>query len=142
MTVPIDYRQAGPEFDRFMLDLRDALDMQTTHQAWGALLGVFEIFRRRLTAEHVLIFAHALPPLMRACFVENWRRGEGVRDFAPQQELDREVMAYHRDHQLAGPGCIAATAQVVRRHVDSRRLDAALDALPDGARSFWCSGED
>jgi len=38
MTVPIDYKQASVDFDRFMLDLRDALGLQTTHQAWGVLL--------------------------------------------------------------------------------------------------------
>lgn len=65
MTVPIDYTQASSDFDRFMLDLRQALDLQTTHQAWGALLGVFDTFRRRLQPEEVVSFAKALPPLLR-----------------------------------------------------------------------------
>lgn len=137
MTVPIDYRQASADFDRFMLDLRDALDLQTTHQAWGALLGVFDTFRRRLTAEEGLAFARALPPLMRAAFVQDWHPSDRVRPFENRDALDAEVMAYHRDHQLAQAGCIAATAATLWKHVDRQRLAAALALLPPAASLFW-----
>ncbi|WP_374406046.1 DUF2267 domain-containing protein [Pelagerythrobacter sp.] len=137
MTVPIDYRQAGPDFDRFMLDLRETLDLQTTHQAWGVLLGVFETFRRRLTPAETLAFAKALPPLLRATFVQDWNFDGPQAPFADRDALDREVMAYHRDHQLAEPGCIAATAATLWRHADRQRLEAALARLPQGARDFW-----
>lgn len=46
-------------------------------------------------------------------------------------------MAYHRDHQSAGPGCFAGTAATLWRYVDARRLTAVLAQLPAGARSFW-----
>lgn len=72
MTVLIDYKQASADFDRFMLDLRETLDLQTTHQAWGVLLGVFDAFRRRLQADQALDFAKALPSLLRAVFVQDW----------------------------------------------------------------------
>lgn len=137
MTVPIDYRQASADFDRFMLDLREEMDLQTTHQAWGVLLGVFDTFRRRLSAGEALDFAKALPPLLRAVFVQDWHLGLERPCFAARPVLDEEVMAYHRDHQLARPGCIAATARAMRRHVDVRRLDAALSRMPDGAAAFW-----
>lgn len=137
MTVPIDYKQASADFDRFMLDLREALDLQTTHQAWGVLLGVFHVFRLRVTAEEGLAFARALPPLLRSAFVQDWHLPEATAPFASQAALDAEVMAYHRDHQLAQPGCIAATAAAVWRHVDKQRVEAALAQLPEGAREFW-----
>src|SRR3546814_842891 len=120
MTVPIDYRRASADFDRFMLDLREALDLQTTHQAWGVLLGVFDTFRRRLRADEALAFAKAMPPLLRAAFVQDWHFGGEVPGFADRAVLDAEVMAYHRDHQLARPGCIGATAATLWRHVDRR----------------------
>lgn len=137
MTVPIDYRQASADFDRFMLDLRDALDLQTTHQAWGVLLGVFDTFRRRLEVDDALAFARALPPLLRSAFVQDWHRSAQILPFEARDMLDAEVMDYHRDHQLAKPGCIAATATALWRHADNRRLSEALARMPSGARDFW-----
>ena len=136
MTVPIDYKRASADFDAFMLDLREALDLQTTHQAWGALLGVFHTFRLRLTAEEGLAFARALPPLLRSVFVQDWHLTQVV-PFASRAALEAEVMAYHSDHQLAQPGCIAATAATLWRHVDKQRVGAALARMPEGARAFW-----
>lgn len=46
-------------------------------------------------------------------------------------------MDYHRDHQLAKPGCIAATAETLWRHVDAQRLTTALERMPVGAREYW-----
>jgi len=140
MTVPIDYKQATANFDRFMLDLREALDLQTTHQAWGVLLGVLDTFRRRLKPEEALAFAKALPPLLRAAFVQDWHFSSTALPFADRTLLDAEVMAYHRDHQLAAPGCIAATSQAIWRHVDRSRFAAALASMPPGARDFWKDG--
>jgi uncharacterized protein (DUF2267 family) len=137
MTVPIDYKQASVDFDRFMLDLRDALDLQTTHQAWGVLLGVFDTFRRRLRPEHALAFARALPPLLRSAFVQDWHLSERPLPFASRDVLDGEVMAYHRDHQFAEPGCIAATAATLWKHVDRQRVKAALAQMPEGAADYW-----
>ena len=141
MTVPIDYKEASADFERFMLDLREALDLQTTHQAWGVLLGVFDTFRRRLRPEEALSFAKALPPLLRAVFVQDWNFQPEVPDFASRAELDAEVMGYHRDHQFAKPDCISATAATLWRHVDARRLSDALAKMPAGARAFWDADE-
>lgn len=137
MTVPIDYTQAEADFERFMLDLRDTLNLQTTHQAWGTLLGVFETFRRRLQPDAALRFAKALPPLLRAAFVQDWNFQPEVPSFSNRAELDAEVMNYHRDHQFAAPGCIAGTAAALWRHVDGQRLKAALAEMPADAREFW-----
>lgn len=139
MTVPIDYRRASADFERFMLDLREALDLQTTHQAWGVLLGVLDTFGRRLSPEHSLIFAKALPPLLRSAFVREWHIPCEILPFADRSALEAEVMAYHRDHQLAQPGCIAATARTFWRHVDRQRFAAALGKLPVEAGEFWHS---
>jgi len=137
VTVPIDYKQASADFDAFMLDLRDQLDLQTTHQAWGVLLGVLDTFRRRLDTSEALAFAKALPPLLRAVFVQDWHIDRERPAFPDRTSLDAEVMAYHRDHQLAEPGCIAGTAKALWRHVDRTRLTTALAGMSDGARAFW-----
>jgi uncharacterized protein (DUF2267 family) len=137
MTVPIDLKQATAEFDRFLLDLRDTLELNTTNMAWGALLGVLDTFRRRLTPEQALAFAKALPPLLRAVFVQDWHLEVRPIPFADRAALEAEVRAYHRDHQFAPEGAIARTAAALRRHVDQQRFDACLAAMPKNARRFW-----
>jgi uncharacterized protein (DUF2267 family) len=141
MTVPIDYRRASADFDGFVLDLREALDLQTTHQAWGVLLGILSTFGRRLNSEESLIFAKALPPLLRSAFVQEWHIPNEPLPFVDREALEAEVMAYHRDHQLAQPGCIAATAATVWRHVDNERFATALRKLPAKAEEFWSSND-
>ena len=74
MTVPIDFKTASADFDKFLLDAREVTGLTTTNQVWGVLLGVFDVFRRRLTSDQCLAFARALPPLLRAAFVEAWYR--------------------------------------------------------------------
>jgi hypothetical protein len=49
MTVPIDFKTATSDFDKFLLDARETCGLTTTNQVWGVLLGVFDVFRRRLT---------------------------------------------------------------------------------------------
>lgn len=137
MTVPIDYELASVQFDRFLVDVRDTLDLTTTNQAWGTLLGVFDTFRRRLTSAQALDFAKALPPLPRAAFIQDLRLDATPVAFAEREALDREVMDYHRDHQFAPPGSIAGVAAALARHADRRQLDAALATMPEEARQFW-----
>lgn len=139
MTVPIDYKQASADFDRFLLDLRDTLELTTTNQAWGALLGVLDTFRRRLTPEQALAFAKALPPLLRATFVQDLTFSAAPAPFASRDELDAQVRAYHVDHQFAPDGAIAKTALVLRRHVDVAKLDRALSDMPEDAGQFWAT---
>ncbi|WP_366520844.1 DUF2267 domain-containing protein [Sphingomonas sp.] len=135
MTAPIDYKQASADFDGFMVDLREALDRQTTHQAWGVLLGGFHTFRIRLKVEEGLALAPALPPLLRSAFVQDWHLTGQALPFVCRTALEEEVIACHRDHQLAQLGCIAATAATLWRHVDRQRVGAAR--MPKGAREFW-----
>lgn len=136
MTVPIDFKTATADFDRFLLDAREACSLTTTNQAWGVLLGVFDVFRRRLSCEQAFLFARALPPLLRAAFVEAWHPGSPV-PFADRAALNREVQAYHADHQFASVNAIGEIASVLWRHVDPARLQNALDKLPPEAGAFW-----
>jgi uncharacterized protein (DUF2267 family) len=39
--------------------------------AWNMVVGVLWTFRRRLSVEHVAAFASALPPVVRALFIED-----------------------------------------------------------------------
>jgi uncharacterized protein (DUF2267 family) len=113
VTVPIDFKTASADFDKFLLDAREATGLTTTNQVWGVLLGLFDAFRRRLTSEQCLAFARALPPLLRAVFVEAWYPAPPI-PFA-----DRATLAYHADHQFASNNAIGEIAAVLWRHVDA-----------------------
>ena len=136
MTVPIDFKTATSAFDEFLMDARETCGLTTTNQAWGVLLGVFDVFRRRLTPEQILVFAKALPPLLRAALIEVWHSAEPV-PFAGRSALNREVRAYHADHQFASDRAIDEIVAVVWRHVDRTRFQRALDDLPQQAAEFW-----
>lgn len=104
--------------------------------AWGALLAVLEVFRRRLTLEQAVDFAKALPPIMRAVFIADLHAVQPV-PFAERAELVKEVRMVHRDHQFAPPTVIEDIAVALRRHVDASALDRALAKLPAEALAFW-----
>lgn len=137
MTIPVEYETASADFARFMLDLREATGMTTTNMAWGTLLGVFEVFRRRLSPGEALAFAQALPPILRAVFVADWHLDRDPSPFHDRALLNAEVQSVHRDHQFATDTAIADVARAIRRHVDPAAFEAALDQLPPAARSFW-----
>lgn len=139
MTVPIDFKTASGDFDRFLLDARETCGLTTTNQVWGVLLGVFDVFRRRLTPDQILLFAKALPPLLRAALIETWHPTDPVA-FAERDALGREVQAFHADHQFASDRAIDEIASVVWRHVDRARFQRALDTLPPPAAAFWNCG--
>jgi len=136
MTVPIDFKTATADFDKFLLDAREVTDLTTTNQVWGVLLGVFDVFRRRLTSDQCLAFARALPPLLRAAFVEVWYPAHPI-PFEDRATLNCEVQSYHADHQFASDKAIDEIAAVLWRHVDAARFQRALDDLPPEAAEFW-----
>ena len=48
VTIPMEYRQASADFDRFIVDARDIAALQTTNQAYTMVQAVLYTFRRRL----------------------------------------------------------------------------------------------
>jgi uncharacterized protein (DUF2267 family) len=93
--------------------------------------------RRRVGVRHGLQFATALPPLLRASFVENWNADEDVLPFTSIGQMTGEVLSLRAAHNFAPDDAIAVVARTLRRHVDPNVLDAALADLPPEARAFW-----
>jgi hypothetical protein len=42
MTMPMEYRQASADFDRFVLDVRDIAGLQTANQAYTMVQAVLQ----------------------------------------------------------------------------------------------------
>ncbi len=79
MTMPMEYAYASRDFDAFIESLRLKLDHVTRHQTYQTVESVLRVFRRRLDLHDAVIFAGALPPVLRAIFAADWdptRRAE------------------------------------------------------------------
>lgn len=136
MTVPMAYRRASQEFDAFLTEVADAAQLSSRHQAYTVVDAVFRAFRRRLAPDEVLGFANALPPLLAALFIENWRAKVDSTSWAPD-EVVRDVKSLRAHHNLATDQAVAQVGAVLRRHVDAAVLTQALRNLPVEAARFW-----
>ncbi|ACP25040.1 hypothetical protein NGR_c12590 [Sinorhizobium fredii NGR234] len=137
MTIPMEYRQASVDFDRFILDARDTAGLQTTNQAYTMVQAVLQTFRRRLEISEALIFANALPPVLRAIFVADWDLEEPTVPFSGRVAMTREVQAFRVNHNVSPDSAIADVAAALRRNIDEAKLDRVLVQLPQGAVDFW-----
>ncbi|MQW98291.1 DUF2267 domain-containing protein [Sinorhizobium fredii] len=137
MTIPMEYRQASADFDRFILDARDTAGLQTTNQAYTMVQAVLQTFRRRLEISEALIFANALPPVLRAIFVADWDLEEPTVPFSGRVAMTREVQAFRGNHNVSPDSAIADVAAALRRNIDEAKLDRVLVRLPQGAVDFW-----
>lgn len=73
MPMPWTYRQATREWQAFLSDARDAMDLTSDNATFTAVEGVLRAFRARLTVQEALDFAQVLPSVLRALFVADWK---------------------------------------------------------------------
>lgn len=137
MPIPSDYQRASLDFERFMVDARDAAGLATTNMAWNMVVGVLYTFRRRLSVAEALRFADVLPPVLRAIFVSEWQPDAEPLPFADRAALTREVRSLRPAHNFSPDDAIRAVAQALRRQVDEAALERVLATLPPGAREYW-----
>jgi len=140
MPMPQEYQLAMQRFDAFLDDACDALGLATRNQAYTVTQAVLLAFRRRLMPHEVLIFADALPAVLRAMFVAGWEVSEHMSGFPTRDSLEAEVRALRANHNFAPQGSIALVAATLRRHVDADRFDKAMAKLSPDARMFWEDG--
>lgn len=139
MPVPAEYQRIRDHLYDFLLDARNVAELGSTHMAYTMVQGVLQTFRRRLSLKEAIRFAQALPAGLRALFVADWDPDEPVRPFADRETMNQEVQQLRPLHNFAPANAIECTAVALRRHVDSEKLDVALEALPEGARTFWAA---
>ncbi|TPP11039.1 DUF2267 domain-containing protein [Rhizobium glycinendophyticum] len=137
MPMPLEYRQASADFDRFMKDLVTTSMLTSSHQAYTMLQAVFYVFRRRLTVAEAIAFAGVLPPVLRAIFVSDWRPEEPQLPFVARDELQKEIRAFRYDHNLSTETAVEDVAESLKRHVDARAFQRLLAGFAPEARHFW-----
>lgn len=138
MPMPQTYFLASQDFDAFIKDVRDTCMLQTHHQAYHTLRAVLHTFRSHLTTQQALDFAHVLPAVTRAIFVEDWIVSDSPPPFPDRATLIREMKSVRKDHNLAPESAIEDVAAALRRSsIDERELDRVLAELPKDALEFW-----
>ncbi|AVJ57300.1 DUF2267 domain-containing protein [Idiomarina sp. OT37-5b] len=137
MPVPPEYYHATEQFNQFMVDARDASNLETTNMAWNMVVGVFQAFRRRLTIGDALCFANFLPPGIRAVFVADWDANEKRVAFGSDEELLKEIKSVRQQHNFSPSNARSAVAIALRRNVDVQALERLLRDISDQAFEFW-----
>lgn len=137
MPVPMEYYHATEQFESFMLDARDAANLNTTNMAWNMVVGVFQAFRRRLSVVDALKFANVLPPGIRALFVADWDPNEAIKAFSPPEELLDEIRSVRRQHNFSPDNAHEAVVIALRKNVNTEVLDSTLQAISVEAYQFW-----
>ena len=137
MPMPWAIRHATKDWQAFLTDVKDRMDLTSDNSAYTAVDAVLQVFRRRLSVEEAIAFAQILPACLRALFVQDWNVTATPVPFATRDEMRREAQAVRKDHNLTPDHAIEAVAWALRRHVRQRDLDDFLAQLPRGATDFW-----
>lgn len=137
MPMPMDYRLAAQDFDRFLTDVVEATGLTTRNQAYTTIQAVLICFRRRLTLREAIVFAQVLPAMLRALFVEDWDPDAPQATSWDRATMTEEVKALRIDHNFSPDTAIHDVASVLRRHVEAEAFERVLTRLPAPARDFW-----
>ncbi|UXU74476.1 MULTISPECIES: DUF2267 domain-containing protein [unclassified Paracoccus (in: a-proteobacteria)] len=135
--MPWTYRHSTREFRAFLDDVKDRMDLASDNMAYTAVDAVFQVFRKRLTAQQGLDFASVLPSIPRAIFVKDWQVSDPPEAFADRAAMTREAQLVRVNHNLTPENAIEATAWALRRSLDQRAFDRVLARIGKEAESFW-----
>ncbi|MEQ8264149.1 DUF2267 domain-containing protein [Pseudohaliea sp.] len=137
MPFPLEYSRARDDFYDFMLEVREASGLTSSHQTYTMVQGVFQAFRRRLSLEDAIRFSNALPVGLRALFVDQWDVDEPRKAFTDDTVLLKEVRALRQKHNFSPDHALEAVARTLWKHVDRVRFEDMLAQLPGPAQAFW-----
>jgi len=137
MPPPFEYQNASLQFERFLSDARDCAGLATTNMAWNMVVGVLHTFRNRLTPKQVAQFSSALPPILRALFIEDWDPEQPILAFTSPEGLLQEVRSVRAEHNFSPASAIEAVATALRRSVDEEAFDQVIARMPAEAKWYW-----
>lgn len=140
MPVPMEYRLASQDFDRFLAEVAEATGLATRNQAYTTTQGVLLAFRRRLDLAQAVAFAQVLPAMLRALFVMDWDPQEPRMAGWDRAVMSEEVRYLRIDHNFSPESAIADVARVLRAYVDEAAFARCLAILPPEAHAFWAAG--
>jgi uncharacterized protein (DUF2267 family) len=137
MPPPFEYQNPTLQFERFLVSARDHAGLPTTNMAWNMVVGVLHAFRARLSLQDGIRFAQALPPMVRALFVEDWDPAVPPKDFGTAAQWLIDARAVRHEHNFSPDNAVIAVARALREQVHPPVWERILDSMPHGARDFW-----
>ena len=137
MPMPWTYRHASREFRGFLDDAKERMSLESDNMTYTAVDAVFQVFRRRLTAQQGLDFSSVLPCVPRAIFVNDWQIEDPPAPFEDRDAMTSEAKRVRVNHNLTPDNAIEATAWALRRSLDQSDLDRVLNGIGPEAQAFW-----
>lgn len=137
MPMPWTYRHASKEWRAILDDAKERMELVSDNMAYTAIDAVFQVFRRRLSAQEGLDFASVLPSVARSIFVAGWRVEEEPLPFSDREALTQEAKQVRPHHNLTPDNAIEATAWTIRRYVNKADFERVLARMPEGSIEFW-----
>lgn len=134
--MPTSYRHATKDWQAFLADAKDALDLTSDNMAFTAIQGVFWTFRDRLTAAEVAAFAQILPAVPCALFIQGWNAAP-PEPWCDRAALAEEARLVRVNHNLTPADPITPVARALRLHLRQRDLDAVLERIGPEAQAYW-----
>ncbi|MGB9140680.1 MAG: DUF2267 domain-containing protein, partial [Aestuariivirga sp.] len=87
MPMPFAYRGASADFEKFIEDLLAISSLTTSNQCYTQTRSVFLVFRSHVEPQVAIDFANALPPVLRAIFIEDWNLASPVTPMPGKEKL-------------------------------------------------------
>lgn len=141
MPLPAAYLNASRDFERYIEAMRTRTLIDSRNVHYTTTQAVFRVFRRRVSVADALIFADALPPVLRAIFVSDWNVEEPKLSFTSRESMAREVHEFRRDHNFAPETALTDVADSLWSVVDRFEFERMLAKLPTDAAAFWKHSE-
>ncbi len=137
MPMPQEYQLASQHYESFLKAAQEALDMTTRNQTYTCVQATLLVFRHRLTAEQILMFADTLPAVLRAIFTSGWSPDDFRPEFGREDDWQAEVKALRVHHNFADDETPARVAAVLHQYVDLLRFEKVLQQIGPDTSSFW-----
>lgn len=137
MPMPFAYRSASADFEKFTADLLAISSLATSNQCYTQTRAVFLVFRSHVEPQVALDFANALPPVLRAIFIEDWNLAVPVTPLPTKKKLLAEVKAIREAHNFSTDTAIDEVALALRRNMNELDYSLMLKNLPAEAATYW-----
>jgi uncharacterized protein (DUF2267 family) len=111
--------------------------LATSNQCYTQTRSVFLVFRSHVKPQVALDFANALPPVLRAIFIEDWNLTLPLTPMPGMEQLRAEVKAIREAHNFSTDMAIAEVALALRQNMNELDYSLMLKNLPTEAARYW-----
>ncbi len=137
MPMPQEYQIASQSYDKYLRDLCEESELVTRNRGYTCTQAVLLAFRKRLTAEQVLLFANVLPVVLRAIFTKEWQREEYTADFGDEADWIADIKGLRARHNFSEDATLRHVSGVLLNHVDEEEFRRTLQEIGPEALRFW-----